>query len=235
MKRVNGWYMPDYDSHYHTVMQIDPNTKQYEYQQNKRNIALEYVKSWDCALDIGGNIGFWARDFCKKFNHVIAWEPLPVNAECFIKNLEGHTNWILHQEALSNEGKPSQSFYYSKDESGNASLDATGVMEGNSVRKLTRDHLIEVKVPVKTLDDYFEQLKNLRVGFLKVDSQGHEKEIIKGGLKVIGHHNMVINLELPTRNTVEKEYHEEVCYILKKNANYVKVRQIGKETIFTRS
>ena len=85
MKKVYNWFLPDYDQHYEEWM-VTNNEK--EYQRLQREYALARVKQFRRAIDIGGNIGFWSRDFCEKFNEVEIFEPEASNIECLEANLK---------------------------------------------------------------------------------------------------------------------------------------------------
>ena len=55
-------------------------------QQAQRDKSLKYVKSWRNALDIGANVGEWARPLAKRFDKVICFEPNPNFRDCFKRN-----------------------------------------------------------------------------------------------------------------------------------------------------
>ena len=62
MKQVYNYWMPDTDNHFYRMI-----TKRIsqggpaEYQDDVRDAAYKYVKDFDVAIDIGANVGFWAR------------------------------------------------------------------------------------------------------------------------------------------------------------------------------
>ena len=49
---------------------------EFTYQQSHRDYVLEFVDKFDVAIDVGANVGFWSKDFCRKFKKVWAFEPL---------------------------------------------------------------------------------------------------------------------------------------------------------------
>ena len=100
MKLLHDWHIPDWDRHYENVM-LQYNNK-WSYQQLQRDFALNKVKEWDIAIDIGANVGFWTKELCSKFRFVWAFEPGRENWECCHKNLEGVKNYQLEQVAISN-------------------------------------------------------------------------------------------------------------------------------------
>ena len=231
MKQIKGWYLPEWDNHY------DPMLKEYngkwEYQKDTRDYSLSFVKNWNLALDIGGNIGFWSKDLCNKFTKVVAFEPHPDNIKCYRKNMEGHTNWQLEEIALSNKEQENVVLFSSPDECGNVSLNSHGVQTGNSLRTLEEKQLNKTYTDVKKLDSYLEQFKNTNIDFIKVDCQEHEKEIVEGGLDLIKQHDTVLCLELPKRNNSEIQYHDKIVDLLS-TIGYKRRGNLRKETLFTR-
>lgn len=236
LKKVKGWSMPEWDNHYEPMM------KQYgekwEYQKDTRDYSLGFVKRNRVALDIGANIGFWAVDLSKKFQQVWCFEPHPQNIQAFQQNMLEQCgdinppNIFFQQYAVSKE-KGKANFYSSPDECGNASLSSHGVETGNSVRTLKPEQLSKFEVEIRSLDDYFNEFKDLHIDYIKVDVQGHELEVMQGGMKLLHAHEAVLCLELPKRNPDEVKYHDEVVKLLG-TIGYNRRGNMRKETIFTK-
>ena len=231
LKIVKGWYLPDYDTHYEPMLK-EVNGK-WEYQPDTREYSLKFVKNWNLALDIGGNIGFWSKELCEKFKKVWAFEPHPVNIECYRRNMALQHNWQLEEVALSNHQEQDAKLFASPDESGNVSLISYGVENGNTKRKLKAEQLDVLSTDVKMLDDYISEFDGQNIDFIKVDVQAHEKEIVEGGLNLLKNHNAVLCLELPLRDEAERKYHDEVVDILK-GIGYKRQGNMRKETVFTK-
>ena len=231
MKDVKGWQLPDWDDHYEKML-MEYNGK-WEYQKETRDFSLGFVKAWNIALDIGGNIGFWSQDLCRKFKTVRAFEPHPENIACYRENMKEFNNWQLEEIALSDKQMENAELFASPDESGNVSLLAHGVTHGNSIRTLKESQLNKTLVDVKLLDDYINEFKGQNIDFIKVDCQEHETEIVNGGLNLLKEHDTVLCLELPTRNQYEVDIHNNVVDILK-NIGYHRRGNMRKETIFTK-
>ena len=118
MQKVHGWYLPDYDQHYEEWMTINNETS---YQRLQREYALNEVANFRTAIDIGGNIGFWSRDFCERFKDVIIFEPDASNIECLEANLQNNNNYSLHRVGLGSKAE-TKTFYKSKVTSGGHSF-----------------------------------------------------------------------------------------------------------------
>jgi len=231
MKDVKGWQLPDWDNHYEGMLK-EFNGK-FEYQKPQRDYSLGFCKEFNVALDIGGNIGFWSQDLCRKFKNVWAFEPHPENIACYRENMKEFDNWHLEEVALSDHQEENATLFASPDESGNVSLNSHGVTHGNSKRIIEDDKLNTTYTDVKMLDDYIAEFEGKNIDFIKVDCQEHEKEIMNGGLKLLENHNAVVVLELPCRNPKEKSYHDEIVKILA-GIGYQRRGNNKKETVFTK-
>ena len=231
MKNIKGWQLPNWDNHYEAMLTEHNGT--WLYQKEQRDFALSFVKDWNFALDIGGNIGFWSQDLCRKFKSVTAFEPHPENLECYRENMKEFDNWHMEEVALSDHQEENAVLFSSPDESGNVSLLAHGVTHGNSIRTLKEEQLNKTYTDVKMLDDYVSEFDGKDIGFIKVDCQEHEKEIVNGGLDLLSRHNAVLCLELPCRNPQEKQYHDDIVNVLS-GVGYVRRGNKIKETIFTK-
>jgi FkbM family methyltransferase len=73
----------------------------------------------------------------------------------------------------------------------NASLNNFGVMEGTTDRKIEAVSLKTIPVKVDKIDDY--NLKD--IGFIKVDCQNHEQEVVEGAIQTIDKYSPVLCLE----------------------------------------
>jgi len=231
MKDVKGWQLPDWDNHYEGMLK-EFNGK-FEYQKPQRDYSLGFCKEFNVALDIGGNIGFWSQDLCRKFKNVWAFEPHPENIACYRENMKEFDNWHLEEVALSDHQEENATLFASPDESGNVSLNSHGVTHGNSKRIIEDDKLNTTYTDVKMLDDYIAEFEGKNIDFIKVDCQEHEKEIVSGGLDLLSRHNAVLVLELPCRNENEKKYHDDIVNILS-GIGYIRKGNNKKETVFTK-
>jgi len=228
MKNIKDWYLPEWDNHFEKMLQL--HNGKFEYQQRQRDYAFSQVKNFNTnAIDAGGNIGFWSKQMCQKFKHVYAFEPHPENVKCFKENLKQFNNYTIYDVAISNVTNVQMDLYVSSHECGNASLNNFGVKEGTTNQILKDNEINSIKVNVKKIDDY--NLKD--IGFIKVDCQNHEKEVVEGGIQTIDKYSPVLCLELPVRNSKEKEYYNYMIEYLKKY-NYNLLGSLQKEVLFSR-
>ena len=102
MKKVFDYWMPDSDNHFERLINKRVNNGgPPEYQDDVRDMAYKYVKDFDLAIDVGANVGLWAKPLTEKFNKVIAFEPMPQVLECLEKNVQDLPVEI-HRYALGN-------------------------------------------------------------------------------------------------------------------------------------
>ena len=72
MKQVYNYWMPDTDNHFYRMI-----TKRIsqggpaEYQDDVRDEAYKYITDFDLAIDVGANVGFWAKPLTEKFKQVV--------------------------------------------------------------------------------------------------------------------------------------------------------------------
>ena len=211
MKIIQGWYLPEWDLHFQNYI-FDG-----EYQKFSRDVTLKYVKNFNTvAIDVGANIGLWSRDLCKRFNHVYAFEPVKENVEYYEKNIN-ESNYTLYNVALGKEELKEQPVYVNNESCGASSLDSTKA-----------SHSSDIVTDVITLDSL-----NLNfVGYMKIDVQGTEKEVILGSLETLKNNNVCLVVELPRRNTEEKQYHDEVTSILSDIGYTWQEQQYKKEAVY---
>ena len=179
MKKVYTWFLPDYDTHFEKWM-VD--MREETYQRKVRQYALQQVKNFSRAIDIGGNVGFWSRDFCEKFEKVEIFEPDKSNLECLKENLKPHTNHTIHEVGLG-AAKTKSNFFISPTASGGHSIYRNNVPE---------DTVTETMIDVHTLDQYkFED-----VGLIKIDTQGSELDVLKGATETLKRESPILNIEI---------------------------------------
>lgn len=217
MKKVHSWFLPDYDKHYEEWMNINNETT---YQRLQREYALNQVKNFRTAIDIGGNIGFWSRDFCDRFDNVVIFEPDASNIECLEANLSGKENYDLHRVGLGSK-QETKTFYKSLTTSGGHSFFRDQVFE---------DKVEESQLEIKRLDDYGIQ----NVGLIKIDTQGSEYDILMGGRETLEKNNAVLNIEIEHKSKQQKIQGEKIIALLNSMGYREYGRSRKKEVVFTK-
>ena len=136
-------------------------------------ILREIVPAGRVAIDVGANRGYYSYALSKIANRVEAFEPYPVVAR-FARRKLGK-NVRLHEVALSNY-------------SGSAKLRIPqckgdiDVHYSATLKDIPIEKYIELTVPVMTIDQFgFGD-----VGFIKIDAEGSDMDVIEGARETIG-------------------------------------------------
>lgn len=137
------------------------------------------------SVDIGANKGLYSYHLLPLSSSVIAFEPLPEMVKK-LRVLFGK-RVTIHEIALS-------------DCTGNSEIrlpvgnTALATMEKHNALVLAGNTSVEIRnVPVRLLDSY--RLDN--IGLIKIDVEGHEEAVLRGGLETIRHNkpNLIIEIE----------------------------------------
>ena len=124
-------------------------------------------------IDIGANIGEFSYYADKKYSgrvKVFAFDPDPITKICFENNLVG-INTSFNLVALSN--KSGEEDLYLKTDSADSSLHKPN---GASIK---------IKTKIVTLDSFFNNVQFQQPVLLKMDAEGHEPEVLLGGIKTL--------------------------------------------------
>lgn len=146
-------------------------------------ILRDIVPAGRVAIDVGANRGYYSYALSKIASRVEAFEPYPVIARFARRKLR--KNVRLHEIALSNY-------------CGSAKLripqckGGIDVHYGGTLTDIPLENSIEVVVPVMTIDQFgFDD-----VGFIKVDAEGSDMDVIEGARKTIRRHRPNLLVEL---------------------------------------
>jgi FkbM family methyltransferase len=171
MKHELGWYFPDGEAHFQKWMRGMQQMRDglLQYQLTKYYTAMYFVKRRGVAVDVGAHIGQWSRNMAKDFGRIFAFEPVPQYAECWQKNMEGVQNAMLYLVALG-------------DKAGVVSMRAgTPGALGDTFVATREEANAANDVELRTLDSYALPA----IDFLKVDCEGYEMFVLRGGEKTI--------------------------------------------------
>ncbi len=146
---------------------------QYRYRSDKEeiNFLLNDIKKGDTVFDVGAHKGgytYWMKQACGHTGKVVAFEPQSTGTD-LLQMVFGNTVRVEHL-ALSDQAGTHSLFIQpqSYDVSFEASLDDR-----------YEPRIIET-VTLTTLDMYCSQ-HQFHPSFIKIDAEGHEQQIIRGG------------------------------------------------------
>lgn len=135
----------------------------------EKDLVKRLVKKGDTVLDVGANIGYYTLIFAKlvgKNGKVYAFEPDIDNFRLLQKNvrINNHKNVITINKAVGDYNKKIR-LYRSKENMGN--------------HKIYDDHSSRDSIEVKMMT--LDKFKNRKIDFIKIDVEGAEPAVIKGG------------------------------------------------------
>jgi FkbM family methyltransferase len=206
---IDTWMVPAYDDHFHT--QFD---QRGAYQIKQRKQAINACGPRRHVVDVGANIGLWARDFCRWFHNVTLFEPDPHNCHCLEHNLRHKSNWHLYPVALGSQ-PGTVTLYGAVDQCGNRSVHSSAGPVAQTVS-------------VQTMDSY--NLSN--VDLIKLDTQGSELDILKGAVQTILNCQPVLCVEMSANSEEDLDRHRDIQHLLGQ-LDYVPTGGIKKDKIYT--
>ena len=133
-------------------------------------------------LDIGANIGNYSRFLLENSKtKVIAFEPLQGAFLALKKTqLQFNDRLEIFNFAIGNENTEKE-IYFSNDKSEKASFN----LDVNQLSFVKNSNQFSQSVKIKKMDD-LNILKDLQsIDLIKIDTEGYEMEVIKGGLNLI--------------------------------------------------
>ena len=137
-------------------------------------------------LDIGGNVG-WYPSYLGRYGYtILSFEPFERNNYVAKKNycnIKEGSNIIIITKGLGSEKKICDYFIHKKNEgNGMVKCDNKNYLNNTSLR----DHFIkESIVEITTLNSFIPYLFTKNVALMKIDVEGNELHVIKGGEKLI--------------------------------------------------
>lgn len=176
VKQIKGWYFPDSDTHFEQWLERGKG----EYQQKQRSDILNHIKKTgrtNTCIDVGAHVGLWTRELSQVFKYVYAFEPMPHHRECFEKNVKKYNVKLLPFALGDFTGKVE--FKIDKENTGNCHI-----VENYDKSKGEFEQ--------KELDSFkFDGLD-----YIKIDAEGHEKEVLEGAVETLEKHKPFVSVEI---------------------------------------
>lgn len=177
-------------------------------------VKKQYKNSKEIILfDVGANIGKYSKTILQIFNimdiKLHCFEPSLKTFEALQKNLPIHSNICLNNFGLS-DSEQEKEIFQDKELSGITSL---------YNRKLDHFGITFSKVGeslFKTLEQYCCENKIDKINFLKLDVEGHELNVLKGGQHFLPKIDF-IQFEFGGCNIDSRTYFQDFYYLLKDN------------------
>jgi len=141
----------------------------------KSVLSVPHCLSHDLALDVGAHVGAVSIQLAKHFASVVAFEPIDEPFAALTKNIEPFPHVIAHKIALSD--KPGElRFEYVP-----THTQLSHVVEVGEDKHFGEKSVIVGPFEARTIDSFaFE-----KVSFIKIDVEGTELDVIRGGMETI--------------------------------------------------
>ena len=154
----------------------------------KRVISKIQWNNDKIALDIGAHHGAYTIPIAKKYKHVYAFEPFPVNIERIVEETKDVPNITVVKKAISNVTGKTKLYPCPTNTGGNSISDAIAECE-------TWGHSLDnhIEVDTITIDEF---VGDKPLGFIKMDIEGAEEFVWEGAVKTLKKNQLNIILEV---------------------------------------
>ena len=177
---------------------------------------IKYIEN-SHILDIGSNVGFFSEAIVKNTNYksIHLFEPSKEYYEYSKHILQNYNNIYFNNYGLSNTDEIKTLYKCPQSNIGwNTFLTKDPNQSDNFI-----DNMIQEECILKKLDDY--EIDN--IDFIKIDVEGFENQVLKGGMNLISKHKPYILIEVgwgtmhPNWEDCEKQYNKLFDIGYKKN------------------
>ena len=167
------------------------------YQKRYRWYVFKHIPQRRVMIDVGANIGIFARPAAHVFEKVICFEPVEKNFVVLEKNMQGLHNVELHNLGLSDRAQRAK-----------FELKTLKCGQSQQVEEWSQDPEFEpYECDLITLDSFgLEQ-----VDWIKVDVEGYEMQVLEGGRETIRRNRPWLLLERNGQDHVHGEWLNDLC------------------------
>jgi FkbM family methyltransferase len=170
----------------------------YPAEADMRIIASGLLPPNSVSVDVGCNVGLYASILARRTARTIAFEPHPGNA-AYLRELRIRRCEIV--EAAVSDASGRQVLRVPVE--GDVEMHALGAIRGNETHVPST---VQYDVEVVTLDSFLPPRLNAseRIGFIKIDVEGHELDVLRGANKIIDAHRPILLVETAARSEQAK-------------------------------
>jgi FkbM family methyltransferase len=147
----------------------------------------------DLIIDVGANTGIYGKESrgIGYKGHIVSFEPLKDAFEMLEENTRNDPYWKVYNFALGAENK-TEEINISANSHSSSILD---ILDAHTSAEASASYVGRQEIQIHTLDSIFGDIKgNAKEIYLKLDTQGFELNVLKGG-----------NNSLPYINTIQLE------------------------------
>lgn len=212
MKEHLGWWFPEGETHFQRMLDKSVGKggpARYQYQVRDRSVT--YCQQRRTAIDIGANVGLWARDLCESFQLVVAFEPVDIFRQCLLENI---SSWNLHIEPFAlGDCKTTANMIITQDNMGHTHVDPASMGNGT--------------IEMRRLDDYNYD----NIDYIKIDCEGFEYKVLQGGEETIRRCRPIVVIEQKPHDTYSAEYGQHAAVALLESWGMRRLDQIKDDWI----
>ena len=167
------------------------------YQQRYRYYIFQNIPRKRTMIDIGANIGIFARPAAEQFERVICFEPVAKNFEVLEKNLESYSNVELHNAGISDCAQTAK-----------FSMKTLKCGQSQQVTEFTDDPEYEnFECKLVTLDQFHFDC----VDWIKIDVEGYEMQVLEGSKETIKQNRPWLLLEDNGQREQHQQWLNDLC------------------------
>lgn len=174
---------------------------------------LARLPSGGCVIDVGANVGDYSKLILELYPDVriFAFEPHPKTFALLNSNIPAGDRFLPIRSAVGSE--KGELFLYDYGEN-DGSAHASVYKE--VIEDIHHGHAIDHRVPVLCLDDFLLERGVEDVALLKVDTEGHELDVLKGSAGFINEGKIAaIHFEFNEMNVVSRTYFRDFWTLLR--------------------
>ncbi|VEP13373.1 conserved hypothetical protein [Hyella patelloides LEGE 07179] len=165
-------------------------------------------------FDVGANVGDYTN-FCHKVlpnSLIVAFEPNPIVFHLLEKRFH-RENIVTNMKGLSSS--PGLIKFYDKKDDSKDSKHSHASLYKEVIEDIHGAESEEIEVSMSTLDFYVEEKSIDRINLLKIDTEGHELEVLKGASKLLSQDKIdLIQIEFNEMNIISKVFFRDFTEIL---------------------
>lgn len=163
-------------------------------------------------LDVGVHDGAFCEELLNALERcsIFAFEPNPTVFEKLI--LRFPSNGPRCEMLALGSSVGMMQFYDRMDQSGGSEH---GTFYKGVISQLHKAAVIEKMVPATTIDIYSQQIGLKHINFLKIDTEGHELEVLKGAQQMLQDSKVdVIQIEFNEMNIISRVFYSDFTQLL---------------------